>query len=168
MRWIVRGVVLASLLSCVWGCAGGPARTGSYFQIRLASEEERPGYLEARVPDMKKPIYVSPTIELTDADVKWARVLELRPPRMVGAKAERRDRGPGVGIKLTWAASRKLRRLTEEHTGERLAIIVADRVISAPVITGTIRKQMLIYGNFDKEEAELLATILNGNYVPMK
>ena len=168
------GAGLVMVLAVLYGCAA-PKQSAGYFEIRMAAGDARPGHLQARVPQLSKPIYVSPTIEFTEADVKKAEVLKsesgtkyLRSPSRPDQAIRIRGRGlgPAVGITLTWAASRKLERLTTENKGSRLAILVAGRVISAPLITGVVRKRMLIYGGFTQQDAELLATILNGQYKP--
>jgi len=168
------GMTIAfAALVALCGCAASAKPASGYLEIRLAADEETPDYLQARVPELRAPIYVSPKVELTEADIKKAEVLEARgrnarigdKRRMFRVKG--RDLGPAVGIVFNRSGSRKLARLTEENVGKRLAIVIGGRVVSAPRIAGKIKKKMLLYGNFTREDAVTLVTILNGQYKPL-
>jgi len=73
---------------------------------------------------------------------------------------------PQMGKMLIWiefnsVEARELERITSEHINERLAIILANRVYSAPVIKDRISGGVaIIEGIFTPEEAEELALAL--------
>ncbi len=63
--------------------------------------------------------------------------------------------------------SSKFAKITGEHIGEHLAILLDDKVQSAPVIKTQIRKHAMIEGNFTFEEANYLSNILNAGAFPV-
>ena len=63
--------------------------------------------------------------------------------------------------------SNKFARITGEHIGEHLAILLDDKVQSAPVIRTQIRRNAMIEGNFTSEEANYLSNILNAGAFPV-
>ena len=185
--------VLFSLLAC--GCASSPAESSGFLEIRLAVDEMQEGHVEVRMPNVSDAIYVSPTVEFTEVDVKKAFAAPTRPPggivKIKGKvdaqameamqdailrsrkgskiKVERKQDIPyGVVVEWKWGAARRLRRLTAKHVGDRLAIIVGSRVLSCPIIAGEIKTPMLLSGDLTKEDADVLVTILNGGIVPLK
>ena len=82
MRWtILAGIcVLFSVLAC--GCASSSPRGDEVLEIRLAVDEKQAGYTEVRMPNVQKPIYVSPDVEFTERDVKESFVVMTRQPRI--------------------------------------------------------------------------------------
>lgn len=81
-----------------------------------------------------------------------------------------KDAKPGVGgqfgtdavvaFKLTSSGARKFYELTSENIGRNLAIILDNKVISAPTIQHAIRSEGSITGSRSLEEAKELATML--------
>ncbi|MXV78922.1 protein translocase subunit SecD, partial [Candidatus Poribacteria bacterium] len=63
--------------------------------------------------------------------------------------------------------SNKFAKITGEHIGEHLAILLDDKVQSAPVIRTQIRRNAMIEGNFTSEEANYLSNILNAGAFPV-
>ncbi len=63
--------------------------------------------------------------------------------------------------------SSKFAKITGDHIGEHLAIILDDKVQSAPRINSQIRGSAMIEGNFNFEEANYLANILNAGAFPV-
>lgn len=63
--------------------------------------------------------------------------------------------------------SNKFAKVTGEHIGEHLAILLDDKVQSAPVIRTQIRRSGMIEGNFTSEEATYLSNILNAGAFPV-
>jgi len=176
MRWAITGLVMC-LIFVGAGCAGPAMSQRSMVEIRLAADAPQPDYLMVRIRDLRDPIYVSPVVELTEADIKEAGVVSVaRKMRIVGAgedasssvRVDDSSGPPAVAVTFGWFAARKLGRLTEAHTGERLAILVAGQVVSAPRITGRIDKRMLIHGNFKPDDAAQLASILNRKVIRLK
>ncbi len=72
-----------------------------------------------------------------------------------------------VGLEFNKKGARRFGRVTEEHVGERLAIVLDKRVVSAPVI----REKILggnasISGSFSMDEARDLAISLRAGALP--
>lgn len=63
--------------------------------------------------------------------------------------------------------STKFAKITGAHIGEHLAILLDDKVQSAPRINSQIRGSAMIEGNFTFEEANYLANILNAGAFPV-
>lgn len=63
--------------------------------------------------------------------------------------------------------SNKFAKITGDHIGEHLAILLDDKVQSAPVIRTQIRRNAMIEGNFTSEEANYLSNILNAGAFPV-
>lgn len=84
----------------------------------------------------------------------------------VRVQADAKKQG-GILIVLDFnrPGAKELERITGEHVGERLAIILDNRVYSAPVITDRISQgSAIIGGNFGPEEAHELALLLMNPY----
>jgi preprotein translocase subunit SecD len=65
---------------------------------------------------------------------------------------------PAVELTLTEVGRKKLAKLTEDHQGKPLAIIVAGKVISAPIVRETIDEdKIVVSGSFTKEDVERIA-----------
>lgn len=63
--------------------------------------------------------------------------------------------------------SSKFAKITGAHIGEHLAILLDDKVQSAPRINSQIRGSAMIEGNFTFQEANYLANILNAGAFPV-
>ncbi len=61
----------------------------------------------------------------------------------------------------------KFAKITGDHVGEHLAILLDDKVQSAPVINTQIRGNAVIEGNFTFQEAEYLSNILKAGAFPV-
>ena len=61
----------------------------------------------------------------------------------------------------------KFAKITGDHIGEHLAILLDDKVQSAPVINTQIRGNAVIEGNFNFQEANYLSNILNAGAFPV-
>jgi preprotein translocase subunit SecD len=73
---------------------------------------------------------------------------------------------PVVNFYLTPAAGEKFGEFTAAHVGDPAAIVLDNRVISAPVIRSRIRDEGYIEGNFSFEEADDLALKLRAGALP--
>ena len=154
MRWrfLVPAVLMFTGLTC--GCAIGARPTEGFIEMRLANDEPQEGFTPKVIFETGKKLYVSPDIEVNEHDIKDAEVLKTH-------------RSHAVGVHLTRGATSRLNRLVKNRLpGDKLAILVADRVVSAPYIKTEIGRQMLIMGNFTRQEAEELAAILRGERMP--
>ncbi len=73
---------------------------------------------------------------------------------------------PAVGFSLNAEGARKFGRLTSENIGRQLAIILDQRVQSAPRIEGRITDEGRITGSFTQQEAGDLALVLRSGALP--
>jgi preprotein translocase subunit SecD len=73
---------------------------------------------------------------------------------------------PNVDFFLNAAGAELFGRATEQHVGDRLAIVIDNQVRSAPVIQSRISAEGQITGSFSVEEAEDLALLLRSGALP--
>jgi preprotein translocase subunit SecD len=93
-------------------------------------------------------------IPVTGTDLKNARVTK-------GRLGE-----PTVGFSLTPDGARKFGELTGANVGRRLAIVLDNKVVSAPTINGKIEDQGVIEGSFTNQQASDLALVLRTGSLP--
>ncbi len=71
------------------------------------------------------------------------------------------ETGPGGGsqirLVLTAEGARKLSELTSRNVGRRLGIVVDGQLRSAPFVSGSLSKDLVVGGNFSSSEASALA-----------
>lgn len=75
---------------------------------------------------------------------------------------------PVVSFRLKPAGATIFYKVTSEHKGERLAIVLDNKIRSAPVIEEPLRDRGIIKGNFTIDEAKDLALILRAGATPVK
>jgi len=74
---------------------------------------------------------------------------------------------PNISLKLTSKGGKQFANLTRDNIGKRLAILLDDEVLSAPVIKDAILGgKAQISGNFDFDEASLLSRALRHGSLP--
>jgi len=73
---------------------------------------------------------------------------------------------PAVSFTLNPAGAKKFEAYTAAHIGDRMAIVLDNKVRSAPVIRGTISDSGIIEGNFTVASAEDLALVLRAGALP--
>jgi preprotein translocase subunit SecD len=73
---------------------------------------------------------------------------------------------PAVGFSLTREGAVKFSKVTGENIGRYLAIILDNRVQSAPRIEGRISDEGTIYGTFTSQEVADLSLVLNSGALP--
>ncbi|NOZ78203.1 MAG: protein translocase subunit SecD [Acidobacteria bacterium] len=73
---------------------------------------------------------------------------------------------PAVQFTLVPSAAHKFAQFTGSHIGTNLAIVLDNKVMSAPVIHGQISDQGIIQGSFSVQEAEDLALVLRAGALP--
>ncbi|RUM28063.1 MAG: protein translocase subunit SecD [Aquifex sp.] len=73
---------------------------------------------------------------------------------------------PAVNFELKSEAAEKFGKFTEENIGKRLAIVLDNKVVSAPVIRSKISDRGQITGNFTAQEARDLALVLRTGSLP--
>jgi len=78
-----------------------------------------------------------------------------------------RQNRPTVGFTFNADGGRIFGKLTQENIGKQLAIVLDDRVYSAPVIRSQINMHGQIEGRFTPEEAADLAVVLRAGSLPV-
>jgi preprotein translocase subunit SecD len=73
---------------------------------------------------------------------------------------------PAVGFFLTADGAQLFSRATEQHVGEKLAIVLDNVVSTAPVINERIGAEGIIHGRFSVQEAEDKALLLRSGALP--
>ncbi|MBI2188201.1 MAG: protein translocase subunit SecD [Acidobacteria bacterium] len=73
---------------------------------------------------------------------------------------------PAVGFSLNQDGARRFGQLTEQNVGRQLAIILDNRVVSAPVIQSRITDEGQITGSFTQQEAQDLSLVLRSGALP--
>ncbi len=81
-------------------------------------------------------------------------------------RSQDRYNQPAVSFTLTPDGGNKFEEYTRAHIGERMAIVLDNRVRSAPVIRGQIRDEGVIEGSFTVQQAEDLALVLRAGALP--
>lgn len=97
---------------------------------------------------------VRKVIPVTGTDLKNARVQK-------GRLGE-----PNVGFSLTPDGARKFGDLTGNNVGRRLAIVLDNKVVSAPKINSRIDDQGVIEGSFTNQQASDLSLVLRSGSLP--
>ncbi len=77
------------------------------------------------------------------------------------------DGNPAVMFTLTTSGGKKFGRITGKNIGRPFAIILDNKVISAPIIQGQIFSNGQITGNFSVQEASDLALVLRAGALPV-
>jgi preprotein translocase subunit SecD len=143
--WTKALAVSLGFLCCIpWGSAAQPAeKPGVKFELRRAESKPAKGLTEATVAGTKDKVYLHKEAALTNRDIVRARA------------ATDSGGAPAVEIELTEQGREKFAKLTGDHQGKPLAILVAGKVICAPVVREKISGgKVLITGNFTREEVE--------------
>jgi preprotein translocase subunit SecD len=73
---------------------------------------------------------------------------------------------PAVSFSLSNDGARRMGVLTEQNIGRSLAIVLDNKVFSAPRLEGRITDQGQIYGSFTSQEAQDLALVLRSGALP--
>jgi preprotein translocase subunit SecD len=97
---------------------------------------------------------VRKTVPVTGTDLKNARVQK-------GRLGE-----PTIGFSFTPDGGRKFGDLTGPNVGRRLAIVLDNKVVSAPTINSKIEDQGVIEGSFTNEQASDLSLVLRSGSLP--
>jgi preprotein translocase subunit SecD len=149
-RYLLLASCLALFLAAAPADAGAPLR----FEVRLLSDEMQDGWSAAPDPFGGRQLYLSPDVALSNTDVASA----WYDP--VGEEHR-------VGLLLTEEGAVKLAKLTKRHIGERLALIVDGRILSAPVVAGEISGgRALIQGDLTEDEARAVVKGLDPREEP--
>lgn len=75
---------------------------------------------------------------------------------------------PEVGLEFTREGTKRFAKVTSDNVGKRLAILLDDKVISAPVIRSAIKGgRAVIQGQFTSDEVQRLSRQLSGGALPV-
>ena len=86
---------------------------------------------------------------------------------LTGANASMQDGLPIVSFKFNAMGAQKFGEITQANTGKRFAVVLDNKVITAPVIRGAILGGSgIIEGNFTTESANELAMLLRAGALP--
>jgi preprotein translocase subunit SecD len=75
---------------------------------------------------------------------------------------------PAVSFTLSGDGARRFGQVTEQNIGRLLAVVLDNRVSTAPRIDGRITDQGQIFGNFTQQEAADLALVLRSGALPAR
>jgi preprotein translocase subunit SecD len=145
----------ASTLLCflcaisIW--AGEGRQETAKVEFRRAEEKAAEGLTEATVEGTKRKVYLNKVADATNADIKSA--LEV----------EDNEKKPVVAIFLTKDGVKKLAKVSQEHMGKLLAIVVDGKVVSVVTIRSLLNSEGLQITGLAKKEAEKLVKTINGN-----
>jgi preprotein translocase subunit SecD len=152
-------------------------RTTAQLQFRLVEGSAGPdaqSVLNALPADVRSDVDVLPS----DAQDQFGRVtgreyLAVRksvPVTGRDLKSARVQKGqlgePTIGFNMTPDGGRKFSALTGANVGKRLAIVLDDKIQSAPGIKSQIDSSGVIEGSFTAEEASNLALMLRSGSLP--
>jgi preprotein translocase subunit SecD len=115
------------------------------FAIHLVAAGPGRGVVMASSWQDGESVHVHSERQVSNVDVEAARVA-------------RTDSGCQVDIRLTGAGSRKLSRLTRNHVGERLALVIDGKVAMTPTIRSEITQgAVALTGDFTDARCEEIA-----------
>ena len=138
---------------------GGPSAQAVWNTLSPAQRNEVDILPSNREDDMGRVVGVeylpvSKTVPVSGRDLKTARVQKGR----IGE--------PVIGFSLTPEGAPKFGELTGANVGRRLAIVLDNRVVSAPNIHSQITDEGVIEGSFTQQQAGDLALILRSGSLP--
>ena len=123
--------------------------------------------LAGRVPAGSELLSEENSLDQVVAQYVVRRAIEVSGDRLVDAQPAFQDGRPIVTFRFDPAGGRKFGQVTSENVGKRLAIVLDNKVISAPVIQSAIvGGSGIITGNFTVAEADQLALLLRAGALP--
>ena len=119
-----------------------PDKPDGNIEFRRAENQPAEGLIEAVVAGSDKKVYLYDTAEAGNKDIADIRVV-------------RDERGePAIGITFTKKGAEKMARVTQQHIGKPIAVMVDGRVLSAPMVRAKLSRKSLITGKFTVDEVE--------------
>ncbi|HXH41703.1 MAG TPA: protein translocase subunit SecD [Thermoanaerobaculia bacterium] len=152
-------------------------KTTAQLQFRLVEGDAAPDAASALAtvaPNMKTEVDVLPGTKEDAlgraAGVEFYAVRKTVPVTGTDLKNARVQKGqlgqPNVGFSLTPDGARKFGDLTGANIKRRLAIVLDNRVVSAPVINNQINESGVIEGSFTQQQAADLSLVLRSGSLP--
>lgn len=149
--WIRLGYCLIIAGTFLVPCMADEVQPSAAAVVELRLAQDSPGdqLTKASVVDGDQIVYLHPTVITSSQDVSSAAVVSDS------------DGHPTISVTFNEEGAKKIAEVTTEHRGKRIAIVVDDKVISAPRILATIQSRAQITGNFTIQEAVRIADSLN-------
>src|SRR5207253_236554 len=152
-------------------------KTTAQLQFRLVEGEpssDPKTIMQGVPPNMQNEVDVLPGTREDAlgraAGVEYYAVRKIVPVTGTDLKDARVQKGrlgePTVGFSLTPDGGRKFGELTGANVKKRLAIVLDNKVVSAPVINSQIQDQGVIEGTFTTQRAADLALVLRSGSLP--
>ena len=152
MKIIIALFCASTLLSCAHKTADMPFLSGSVIEFRAASMLPKLGYAEMTTKDANQKIYVSEEVLLSNIDITSAEVF-----------FSDEKSGPQLELNMTASGKTKLAQITEQNLHKPIAILVDQRLISAPIVQEKITGGMLkISGITSVAEAKRIVDEMHG------
>jgi hypothetical protein len=120
------------------------------FEARLAEDHAETGLREANIQGSDRSVYLHEEVIVSNGDIASAEVIPGNTPEEFW-----------VSLQFNESGAQKMRVATEGHLGKRMAFLVDDQVVIAPVVKSSISAAAVINGRYTKEQAE---RIVNGIY----
>ena len=116
------------------------------FELRLAETEPNENLKEMVLYKTEQKFYVHETVYLTNAEIISTDIIDWQTQ-------------PKVHVILNEAGRKKFSGFTLQNVGKNAAMIVDNKLMSAPRIQAQITKgELLIVGFFDHQEAQSIAS----------
>ena len=124
-----------------------------YFRSRRLVGAERDGVYYVL-------LYDTPQLRMTPAEGRWSLTSAFKTVDDLGR--------PAVGFRMDAVGAKLLGKLTGDHTGELMAIILDDQVYSAPNLNSRISSNGIIQGEFTTEDITYLTRTLSAGSLQAK
>lgn len=145
----------AALVHAISGCAAAVHQSEQpepFIRIRLAQEAEAPGSRRMEQVGSGQAYFIAAEDVITDEHIQTARAIETAT-------------GLNVNIRLTDEGTARLRETTARHMGERLALLVGSRLMSAPVIRAELGSPTATMGlTLPPDEARSVAAAIAARF----
>jgi preprotein translocase subunit SecD len=152
-------------------------KTTAQLQFRLvegSSASDPKLVMDSVAPNMKTEVDVLPSIREDEygraSGTEYLAVRKIVPVTGTDLKTARVQKGrmgePVIGFSMTPDGARKFGELTGNNVGKQLAIVLDNKIESAPRINSRIDDQGVIEGRFTQQQASDLALILRSGSLP--
>ena len=122
-------VIVGAIVTLLAGVLNGQ----SSVEIHAASSSAVAGWAQMAGPSGDA-LWVAPEVRLTSADIERAEA------------ATSADAGPGINVVLTDEGAKKMAELSSAQSNKPIALILDGQVIWAPIVRGSIGKQIRLSG----------------------
>jgi len=122
-------VIVGAIVTLLAGVLNGQ----SSVEIHAASSSAVAGWAQMAGPSGDA-LWVAPEVRLTSADIERAEA------------STSADAGPGINVVLTDLGAKKMAELSSAQSNKPIALILDGQVIWAPIVRGSIGKQIRLSG----------------------